>query len=38
MQSKQEFARAAADRLSRKTGRGIHDYNERGAIRLPSAP
>ena len=35
MQSKQEFARVAASRLSCKTGHGIHDYHERGAIRLP---
>jgi hypothetical protein len=35
MQSKQEFDRVAAGRLDRKTGRGIHDYDERGAIRLP---
>ena len=38
MQSKHEFARAAAGRLSPKTGHGIDDYNERGAIRLQSAP
>ena len=36
MQSKQEFERVAAGRLDRKTGRGIYDYDERGAIRLPS--
>lgn len=35
MQSKQEFARVAAGRLGRKTGRGTYEY-ERGAIRLPS--
>jgi 3-hydroxyacyl-CoA dehydrogenase len=26
----------AAGRLGGKTGRGIYDYDERGAIRLPS--
>jgi 3-hydroxyacyl-CoA dehydrogenase len=36
MQSKQEFARVADGRLGRKTGRGIYDYNECGAIRLLS--
>jgi 3-hydroxyacyl-CoA dehydrogenase len=36
MQSNQEFARVAAGRLGRKTGHGIYDYDERGAIRLPS--
>jgi hypothetical protein len=35
MQSQQEFARVAADRLGRKTGHGIRDYDELGAIRLP---
>jgi 3-hydroxybutyryl-CoA dehydrogenase len=28
----------AAGRLGRKTGHGIYDYDERGAIRLPSHP
>jgi 3-hydroxyacyl-CoA dehydrogenase len=36
MQSKQEFARVAAGRLGRKSGHGIYDYDERGAIRLLS--
>jgi hypothetical protein len=36
MQSRQEFARPAAGRLGCKAGRGIYDYDERGAIRLPS--
>ena len=36
MQSEQEFARAAAGRLGHKSGHGIYDYDERGAIRLPS--
>ena len=36
MQSEQELARVAAGRPGRKTGHGIYDYNERGAIRLPS--
>ena len=38
MQSKQEFALVAAGRLGRKTWHGIYDYDERGAIRLPSPP
>ena len=38
MQSKQEFARVAAGRLGRKTGHGIYDHDERGAIRLPFPP
>jgi hypothetical protein len=36
MQPKQQFARAAVGRLGCKTGRRIYDYDERGAIRLPS--
>jgi 3-hydroxyacyl-CoA dehydrogenase len=36
MQSEQEFARVAAGQLGRTTGHGIYDYDERGAIRLPS--
>ena len=38
MQSKQEFARVAVGWLGRKPGHGISDYDERGAIRLPSPP
>jgi len=36
MQSKQEFAGVAAGRPDLTTGHGIHHYDERGAIRLPS--
>ena len=36
MQSKQQFARAAAGRLGCKTGHRTYGHDERGAIRLPS--
>ena len=36
MQSEQEFARVAAGPLDLTTGHGIYNYDERGAIRLPS--
>jgi len=36
MQSEQQFARAAAGRLGRKTGHRTYGYDEHGAIRPPS--